>query len=367
MKAVATDQIGVSKEVVLPATVSDLGRSLIGDNFDSLPDAKLQQSRETLYAARTVNYSSVDLVRLPAGICLFGRHFLLKLGDELVQEQMPPPHILSDPETAWRECTKLTTVGVEVPCIVVSRYGLMVWGHWVGELLPRLLLAERMFPGRFRYVLPGLVLASSSPRNVWNSIWDTIRAAGVTSDRIIAPDESKNYVFSNLYSMSSILQKQSFHPGGLAAFRDVYLPNVAPKPNRRIALLRTEAGHRRISNLPDVIRLLREHDFEFVEVGRLPFAEQVHLFASSALIVGVLSSALTGLLFAPEKVHVLSLAQEGYLNSFFYPMMQARSARYYDVRGPITARSEHGDVFSDFQVEPAAIETALAALGSLQG
>jgi hypothetical protein len=363
MQVVNPIRLGVAREVILPAVTQELSNCLVGDNFDRLPDPVLSRFRDQTYSARTVEHPSVELIRYPAGTRLFGGgHFLIESDGLLAEDQVPPRNVLADLDMIpVLAAEPLEQVAIDEPCVIVSRFGLMVWGHWIGELLPRILLVERAFPKRLRYVLPPQVFNSSAPRNVWNSIFDTIRMLGIEKSRILPTQQDRHYVFSNLYSMTSIYNDAAFHPGAVTEIRSAYLAagNDSEKADRKVAILRTESVRRNISNLAEIIPALRRRDYEFIEIGAIPFQEQVHLFSTARIVVGVLASGLAGLLFSPERVRVVSVAQESYLNRFFYAMMQQRRALYYDVRGRITNRHPKSDVFSDFGIDKTDFETAL--------
>ena len=353
--------LAVSTEALLDTVSLSLESCLSGDNFDDLPDVTLSKSRQSVYKTRAIAFPSVELVKLPNPTRLYrGSYHLIESSGCLLAEQIPPPNVLPD-LASFLTTTRIPNIVVQVsePCVLVSRYGLMVWGHWVGELLPRILLVERAFPNRFKFVLPRQVLGSGAPRNVWNSIWDTMRLLGVGRSRLIFTDEDKDYFFDNLYCVTRSNDAAGFHPGLLTAMRDAYIRNKAIVPDRKIAILRTESKSRNITNLIDVVRLLKDHDYEFVEVGVIPFQEQVSLFSSASHVVGVLASGLTSILFSPDHVKIVSMAPEGYINRFFYPIMQSRKASYYDVRGKITDRDPRSDVFSDFRVDVGMLSAAL--------
>jgi hypothetical protein len=354
VRVIAASQLAVSREVILPQAQSQLKNSLVGDNFDQLPDPVLSSARRKTYSERTVNHNAVELVRHPPRTRLFGgKHFLIENDGLAVQEQVPPPPILRDAEEVQRlAAEEVELEEIQDPCVMVSRFGVMVWGHWLGELLPRILLTELAFPGRFKYVLPPHLFEGYSPRNVWNSIWDTIRLLGVTKERVLLARYDRHYLFSNLHSVTSVLTDGVIHPDTIQQIRAAYITRRTLKPVRRIAILRTESKARNISNVREVIAELRSRDYELVEVGTIPFQEQIHLFSTASIVVGVLASGLTGLLFSPDRVRALSFAPQGYINTFFYSILQSRNAAYYDVRGQITERDPRSDIFSSFEVRP---------------
>jgi Glycosyltransferase 61 len=367
MHSVSMKDIAFERIELLPRTPEKLSSCIVGHNYDQLPDPLLKKTWQEFYATRQLDHPSVELVRFPKGIKLFGgRNFLLLADQRLVEEQIPPRDVLSDPGSiASMAAETAERIQVNGECLLVSRYGVMVWGHWMGELLPRILLAERAFPGRFTYVLPQDLFNASAPRNVWNSLWETIRLLGVNKERLFLAWYDKHYVFADLYGVTSIIWQDAFHPGALQQMRDAFLPygeSPLRRRSRKVAILRTESPARNVSNLDEVISILKREDFDFVEIGRIPVAEQIHLFSTADTIVGVLASGLTGLFFSPYGVRVLSLGPQGYRNPFFYAIMQSRGARYYDLRGKITKLDPRSEIFSDFEINTSELAKGLEVL-----
>lgn len=369
MFSVKMRDAAIERTVLFDACTASLPRSLIFHNFETLPDPTLNGAIKEHFAARKVEHPPIELIRFPTGARLFGgRHFLLEVGGSVLSEQIQNTAILATPEIEGATLAgEHEGENIEDECILVSRFGIMVWGHWVGEILPRIVLSERSFPGRFKFVLPQDIANRSAPRNVWNSIWETIHSLGIKSERIIAARYDKSYVFSKLYCVTPIITSAAFHPNAIGEMRAAYgLNENNAGANRKIAILRTESKARNISNVSDIVHVLKKYGFEFVEVGVLPFREQLHLFATSSVVVGVLASGLTGLLFSPDAVKVLSVAPAGYVNSFFYNMMQLRGADYVDIRGRIVKPDARAEMFSDFHVKPGDLEDGLAHLGEVK-
>lgn len=364
MKIVDISHFSIERTVLLDVARQELDNCLLGDNFDQLPDLTLAKRRGEIYSARSVAFDAVELFRFPKNCRLFGGwNFLVEKDGVALKDQVPPSNVLPDlNEIDKLAADPLEAIQVDEPCVLVSRFGLMVWGHWVGELLPRILLTERKFPGQFKYVLPPHVFNSSAPRSIWNSIWDTIRNLGIDRNRILQARPDRHYIFSRLFGVNSIIMQNAFHPDALDHMRAAYGRIGVASSERKVAILRTESKARNISNLSAIIPILQSRDYEFVEVGTLPFEEQVHLFSSTKILVGVLASGLTGLFFSPDKVKVLSFAPEGFVNKFFYPIMQARQASYFDVRGRITERDPRSDVFSNFHIDISHFEQGLDKL-----
>ncbi len=134
--------------------------------------------------------------------------------------------------------------------------------------------------------------------------------------------------------------------------------------SRQVALLRTETPTRKIGNINDVLTLLQREGFNSFEVGRMPFLEQVSLFMNAETVVAVLGSSLTGLLYAPKNIKVVSMAPENFSDRFFYAMIQNRHGYYADVRGNVTetAALYH---WATFNVNPTTVTAALSTLNAV--
>jgi capsular polysaccharide biosynthesis protein len=100
-----------------------------------------------------------------------------------------------------------------------------------------------------------------------------------------------------------------------------------------------------------------------VEIGSLPFADQVATFAAAETVVSVLGSGLSGLLYAPSGVNVLTLAPSRWLDLFFFALMQNRDAHLADIRGPQDPADPRDAAVARFVVERQEIRLGLRALG----
>lgn len=76
---------------------------------------------------------------------------------------------------------------------------------------------------------------------------------------------------------------------------------------RRIYFSRADARSRRARNEEDVVRVLREHDFEIIHNDLAKPWEQVRLSLGAEFMVGVHGAALTNLVFLPEGARLLEL------------------------------------------------------------
>lgn len=111
--------------------------------------------------------------------------------------------------------------------------------------------------------------------------------------------------------------------------QDLAVPDVP----RAVALLRLANTGRTIKNDGQVLGWLRTQGFVPFDIGQMSFVQQVTLMRHAEEVFGILGSSLTGLIYSPNGVRVLSAAPGAWADRFFYALIQARNGVYADVRG----------------------------------
>ena len=94
----------------------------------------------------------------------------------------------------------------------------------------------------------------------------------------------------------------------------------------------------------------------------MPFVAQAATFRDATAIAAVLGSAMTGLIYAPPGVKVLSMAPDNFGDRFFYGLTQERGGVFVDLRGMIAEQHESRARHSSFHLEPAVLRAGLNAL-----
>src|SRR6185437_9102116 len=92
----------------------------------------------------------------------------------------------------------------------------------------------------------------------------------------------------------------------------------------KIALLRKDASTRNIINITEIQDLLAGEGFQVLDLSSMPFSDQVAAFQNCSTVFAVLGSELTGLIYAPEQIRVLSAGPANWGDRFFYPLIQLR-------------------------------------------
>ena len=89
---------------------------------------------------------SIQIGRLPTRIIIHGKkQFAISAGDAWLSETIPHYHFdqmrLEDPDAT------IESIPIEDDCFLATRSGHGTWGHWLGEILPLVAVAERNLSG----------------------------------------------------------------------------------------------------------------------------------------------------------------------------------------------------------------------------
>ena len=352
--------VGRVAKTLLHETTFTCPQSLVYDNWDTVDAQRGKYLRQDVYASRTERLDGVFLINFSEPVKVYGRSFLSKVGKTWIREQVHPKLLANTSEISQETDGRKGEEHVYGEVLLIARWGIATWGHWLGELLPQVVLAEQSSPGRYRYALPQVVIDAPAGTS-WAAIRESLVAYGVGADRWVGIKDYTDYIFPQLMVVTPIWSNFMIHPDAITLMREqIRHKSPVEKTARRkkVAFLRTESETRNITNVSEVASFFADLGFDLLEPGRLPFLQQVAIFQETETLVSVLGSSLTGLIYATPGVGVVSLAPSNFGDRFFYAMIQNRNGRYADVRGPVvaTAAIEH---WASFNLELNCLEAAL--------
>ncbi|HSU07368.1 MAG TPA: glycosyltransferase family 61 protein [Acetobacteraceae bacterium] len=357
MKPVELDCIASPVLQLLEPTTIDVPACLVHTNLPEFDWPFSRHLLEKVYQPRICSLSAVQLWRFPAStsVVVPTGEDLIPISDGLIPtEQINPGWDKTRLDDAVAGCASEIHIARSV--VMIGRYGLRTWGHWLGELLPKMVCLDAVSPGQYSFALPIDVLRDPHLRNALESL----QFYGIGTDRLVPLETGRRYRFQELLAVSSVWSDRMIHPGAVEAMRRV----VPARPyGDRIAILRRESETRRVANLDALQPLLRVAGYRIVDIGNLSFRAQVSIFQQAAAIVSVLGSGLTGLMYTPPGVKIATLCPIGWADDFFFALMQNRSARLAEIRGPSANDDPRGVAVSSFSISPAALERGLRALG----
>ena len=135
------------------------------------------------YRPREAVAQDISIIRLPVDTRVSAALGFAVMSDGLmVAEQQVAVDAAMLPHLAYGFRAQNVAVRVSGDAMLIARYGEGTWGHWLGELLPKIAVCERVAPRRFKYVMADYVLLDPvlGPR-----IRESCAAYGVSESRFI--------------------------------------------------------------------------------------------------------------------------------------------------------------------------------------
>ena len=316
-----------------------------------------------VYASRACTLAGVSLVALPDGATVLGGgDFVLRIGNSPIAEQCPPYFAATPERLIAAAVSKHPAIGVEKECLLIARFGILTWGHWLCELLPKAVLVENAYPGRFSFVLPDEIFAAPAAALPFVRLRESLAAYGIDRERILALRADRDYRFSRLFAVTPLWSDHMLHPGAAAAMRSGLRARAEAASFRRLAVRRVPGWGRELENFAALEAPLRAAGCVPRMLGVYPFLEQVAAFGAAEFVFAVLGSDLANLVYAPEGIKVIAAAPAVFGDRFFYALVLERGGRMVDLRGPVTVPDRRTAHRSTFAIDPTELAKGIARL-----
>jgi len=266
-----------------------------------------------------------------------------------------PDHALPDPDTLHLRPLPLTA-----PTLLLAQNGARMFGHWLLELLPRLLLARKLGL-HFAQVL----VATGMP----SRIAEALPLLGLAPESLVTYDPACDEpLCADLFYLPAPWQRRVFHPLAAPLFQDLRrrlaadCPATAPAP-RRLYLSRRHwrIGGRQLVNRDELAPLLAAEGFVEISPEQRPLAQQAALLSEAEVVIADEGSAAHLMVFAPPSARLLVLGATTQRNPYHVAVAELRGQAYGLLRGlpsgPIDARER-----TDFSIDAALLGQALRLL-----
>ncbi len=326
-------QLARTYHEIQPGVTVPLPNALAMTNLDDLNPTLAVHMHKDIYVERSAQVDAIGLVELAEATVYGGGHFVCSAEGNLIAEQYPPYIGTVVPDLSSITGIDRPMQRFDVECVLVARYGISTWGHWVAELLPKMALIEDAFPGRFRFVLPEKVVLDSGAGSVWTRIAESLVACGIPLSRVLPLKDEFNYSFASMFAVTPVFSEHILHPAAGVALRR-RTSAIPPSPASKVAIVRDKRAGRQMRNAAEVYDVLADSGFECLETGAMTFEEQVSVFKGASTLFGILGSDLSNLVFAPEGVKVIAAAPAEFGDRFFYALTLDRKGSFSDLRGP---------------------------------
>jgi tetratricopeptide (TPR) repeat protein len=194
-------------------------------------------------------------------------------------------------------------LAVETPCVWLGAGS----GHfqWMFESLARLWAIEQQ-PS-----LQNLPLVIQDSLTRWQD--ELLHLLGYDATRRIEVPPGAMLECRELHAASMVSVGYFISPMAIQYLRRALGRRIEPASDapRRIYLSRQGAATRRLANEAELLPLLEQHGFVAVHAETLGAAEQLALFRSAEVILGVEGAALVNLLIAPANARVGAIVARG--------------------------------------------------------
>lgn len=239
---------------------------------------------------------------------------------------------------------------VHDPVCVLSTPWSFVFGHWLTEELVKVFLIEQAGLD-VRYVVH--VDAHSEHHQLQQFMLDSLRALGVGSDRLILgfPDADA-VVFDSMVFPPTIHEGQALRfPDVYEAFREaqVAASTHVADAGPRVWLRRNHgvlAGRLGQTNEQEVEDLVRQYDFQCVDMGERGFLDQIAAARGATILAGIHGSAFVHVLFQPARSAVVECFPPDHVNPSVLTFCQLRQHRYHMIVPASAYDHERGSPWS---------------------
>lgn len=261
--------------------------------------------------------------------------------------------------------------------ILLTHWNSDVYGHWLLEGLPKLLLLRRL-----GHLLPNLrIIVPSVPSPLASRVLSHVLRRGLPSNAktylqrwadIVLPGAtietydpcSECLQCEGLLSPTTLFSSPTFHfHPELVTLLDELPVTPARKP-LRLYITRKRASHyRELANAAEIEAIAAAHGLTVIAPETLPLAEQIRMFASAGLIVGEFGSAMHNALFSPRGATVLCLNWINALQSRIAQLKEQRIGYLLPDHGaPVTHVLGAGK--ASYRIDPIVFQRCLAQLES---
>ncbi len=226
----------------------------------------------------------------------------------------------------------------------LSGNGSFNWYHWIIEILPKILY----FPAD----KTATILVDRSCQKIPSMHESLLYFLDNLPINIIYLDPGKNYRVKNLFFLNEInkLMFNALDPDNrefplfyyrknvLQRLREVFTKkSVQDDPQGQKIYLCRKQSHRNAKNEKQLDQMLTSKGFSTIDLCSMKFNEQIKVFATARVIVGITGAAWTNILFCQPGTELLILMPSNFKEYKFYSemaeMLDLRLTYYYYENG----------------------------------
>lgn len=234
--------------------------------------------------------------------------------------------------------------------VSVIKRGSRNYGHFLVEMLPRLVLNAGHYPADAPILLH---------RDSERFALPMLSAAGIAADRVAWIGDDPVAVRDLVWPTRNCFGRLANSPYVFPFLRELAERlGGGATPSRRLFVSRRDAATRRLTNDDEVFAALEPHGFELVSPGHLPFEEQVATFAQAEAVVGIGGAALTNTAFMPPGGAVLMLGPRTMGGYLFWDISEHCDLTFAVLFGEIDGPPDLNAKNTAFALDPGTVAAA---------
>lgn len=231
--------------------------------------------------------------------------------------------------------------------VLAKRPGGYNYGHFLLEMLPMAYIG-RMLYGQH----DPTYLIHQAPMPILDAMLRAFRLLGFPLGKLLATDLWEPIFFTDLVTVRGLTKHGSYMSPWSVQLLELMAAKVPAGPRERLFVRRVPnwPGHRKLLNEADICSRLEAKGFHCVEPGGMTLEQQIALFRSAELVVGVAGAGMTNIAFSPRKIPVVSLVPGTFADTFFWFIANLKEMNYIEIRGDQPTRAEPEALSADFTI-----------------
>lgn len=265
------------------------------ESTSNIPAANLYEFQNVYLAGQGCIIDENKQVLSSQHLQMHSTHLTLGANMRLINTRYPDKNIIS-----FEKALTIRTIH-DTPCIPLSQPGEGVYGHWLVDILPRVVFAKQLNQP-LKYII-----STRSPSYARSFL----HLLGITDDDIVIYRPESEVVFmKNCYFPGHLRLESAFSP--LAARLNTSMqPYFSTCKNRKLYISRGNFNKQQtIFNADALIKLVTHYGLEIIEPHKYTIKEQIKIFSEASLIMGEYGSAMHNTLFCYPNTSVIVLQSD---------------------------------------------------------
>jgi capsular polysaccharide biosynthesis protein len=212
------------------------------------------------------------------------------------------------------------------PVLLCKKIGSFNYGHWMLEMLPRVLLArENLGITGLRFLVHEL---EGPMRGV---IAESLHIAGVAAKDVLRTGNEPHF-FSDLIIVDGLSEHGLYMSPLCVATLERFAARVRTGPSERIFVTRRSARWRRFRNEEQLHDIAQRAGYSLVDPGEMPVAQQIMVFKGARRIAGITGAGVSNIAFSAPGAAARLFVPRSMPDTFFWLISQIRGHAYAEMR-----------------------------------